>query len=160
MEKKIDTLWQWCDRSLQICDELKECLESERRSLIQLDMDKITEEVSRKQMISSELAKTRQELKTLLVDIWGTSSIEDIAKKSEASVFLALWREKEKTWTEKWEMVREATEYNQRFLRHSIKNLGQLMENFRRLLGEQIRYSPSGKPVDSEGSGKYIQKRY
>ncbi len=62
--------------------------------------------------------------------------------------------------TELWERVKKRCEENQLFLQHSVRNLNQMVENWKQIVGERPAYGPAGTYRESKVSGKMVERNY
>ena len=70
------------------------------------------------------------------------------------------WMEETEAFFKSWREVYALCEQNQRFIQHSLKNMGLIVENLKRLFGDNSLYSAAGKRVESQAPGKVVEARY
>jgi hypothetical protein len=112
----------------------------------------------RKEQLGRALAATRRHLRDA-ARAWGGAGEDEIPARLEGDDRV-LWSRRRAEWLARWNEIRIACERNQRLLKHSLRNLGMLVENFKRLIGDKPTYSAKGTRVDSPFEGKVIEGRF
>lgn len=156
MQKDILTLSAEC---LVICRELVACLEEERVALITLNTENIVQTNFKKETLGSELKLKYREVGLLAKAKHGADHLSQISSRLPVPVretWDLTYSELKKSQLE----VQALAEANQRFLRHSLKNLGLIVDNLKRLFGLTTLYSPQGKKVDGPQSGRMVEASY
>ena len=127
---------------LRLCAELRECLRQERSCVIRLDMDGILECNVRKEGLGAALQHKRRELKMALQG-------ETLSAELSAA------------WSQAWAETRRQCEENQAFLKHSVRNMGLLVDNLKRLMGDDTPlYSNKGTPAQAGNTAKVVEAKY
>jgi hypothetical protein len=98
-------------------------------------------------------------MRDLVVRQWGNLSDDAIAGRLPDDE-RAQWESQRSAWLAAWDQVHRTCDQNQRLLKHSLRNLGMLVENFKRLIGEKPTYSAKGMRVDTPFEGKVIEGRF
>lgn len=159
MNEPTAHLFKLNDECIQIARELIDCLNAERVSLIQLK----TEEISRinlsKENLLYKIAEKKGLLRSFTLSAFGVTSFDDIEGRLPEEC-RAEWGQRRKAWADTWRQLHDVSRRNQMFLRHSLKNLGRLVDNFKRLIGETPLYSSKGTQVDSMRPGKVVEASY
>lgn len=119
--------------------ELQECLHEERTALIELKTEIIVQTNFKKEDLGRQLTLRRKEFSQLA---------------KELGTIPENWKER---WQPEWEKIEVSCKSNQDFIRHSLKNLNLIVDNLKRIFGENPTYSPTGKKVDGSGSGKMVE---
>ena len=138
--------------------ELKVVLEEERKALISLNTDQILITTSQKEALILKISRKRSEMKHFAKNQYQEADL-DILKFNDLAL-QEIWLQKKLIWKLNWEKVQVQCEANQKFIRHSMKNLGLLVDNLKRLFGQHPTYSASGKKVDASISGNVVEARY
>lgn len=133
------------DECLRILSELIVSLRDERAAIIALSTDAIIQQVFRKEALGSTLLQCRREWHTLCVSV-----------SPPPEMIATMQRE----WSVGWNELMQVCEGNQRFTRHSLRNLGNLVDNLRRLFGDGMLYSAKGAKVESSSVGKMMEATY
>jgi len=159
MNESTAHLFHLNDECIQTCRELIDCLNAEHAALIQLK----TEEISRinlsKENLLYKIAEKKGLIRSFTLSAYGVTILDEIeAKLPEED--RAEWSMRRKEWADTWRRLHDVTLRNQSFLRHSLKNLGRLVDNFKRLIGEVPLYSSKGTQVDSMRPGKVVEASY
>lgn len=152
----VSALQQECVR---LCAELKECLEEERRLLVEYSIDKLPHNTLLKESLVSTLGRKRRELREYLRLRFDVSTAEEATDRFPEE-FAQEWAERAAQWRELWEMTRKECVRNQQFLEHSVRNIGLLVDNLKHVFGEGSVYGNKGQKVDMKRQGKVLQGKY
>ena len=71
-----------------------------------------------------------------------------------------LWRDRRESWKSAWAETTHKFEQNQKFLERSLENLGLLVGNLKRVLGQAPGYDHKGSRVDKHSKGKVLERKY
>ena len=154
----INYLFNLSDECTSLALALREILAQERAALIGLNTDNILLLVSQKESLMLKLQRKRAELKNFARTQF---QIEDLGQwHSGDEAVLAAWKLKSEEWNAVWESVRSDCDSNQKFIKHSMRNLGLLVENLKRLFGQHATYSAQGKRIEQNSSGKVVEAKY
>ena len=143
-----------------VTTDLQTCLTEERSALISLDIDRIVQSNLRKESLLGKLRRTRREFRTLLRSLAGVESMEGLSPVLESEENRREWVKLLANWNQQWSDVAKLCETNRKFTLHSLRNLGSLVENLKRLFGENPLYSRSGGKLDSSTQGKVVEAVY
>jgi len=130
------------EECLRLAAELGACLLEEREALILLQTEKIVQTNFRKEDLGRQLAQQRKVFSGLAHDVGA------LPEK---------WTER---WAPAWEMIEFRCRDNQKFIQHSLRNLGLIVDNLKRLFGERPTYTVTGKKSESSSSGKMTEASY
>ena len=143
----------------ETCAQLLECLDEERLALVGLKMDQIIQSNLRKEGLVLALRRKHTRLKAIAKVHFHSETLLELSAHLPEDEALT-WRAMYETWKVDWDRVARKCEQNQKFIRHSLKNVGLIVENLKRLFGISNRYAANGKRVDSGGEGQVVQVRY
>jgi hypothetical protein len=149
----------WTDESIALSRELQDLLCRERLALIHLRGEELAEITMSKEVLVRRIVDSRRRLRESGKAWFGVESSSELE-----ALLLAeqkpVWAEKQKLWLQTWKDTCEQAERSQLFLQHSQRNLGRLVEHWRRLIGEAPLYSASGRKVDAPSTGRVLQAKY
>lgn len=128
-----------------LANELVLALKKERDHLVQFDTEALLENNLEKEQKLKRLKLLREELKSRLS---GDGS-------PEAGYQNAL-----EAWVTAWTALKNEAEFNQRFMKHSLRNMDLLTENLHRLFGLHTLYTQKGTRTEVKTSGKVVEGRY
>ncbi len=149
----------WADESISLCQQLQELLVRERNALIALKGDELAETTMSKEATVARILAIRRKIREAGKSWYAVESSSGLEGKLEPARG-RIWAEKHARWQREWEATRGMVERNQRFLKHSQRNLGRLVEHWRAQLGETPLYSAKGMKVDAPATGKVFQAKY
>lgn len=131
---------------IQLVREMREVLQKEKKALVEFDSGLLWEAQSEKQNYLSRVieAKTKRETLLSLMSLNGSLNESDTFQQE---------------WVKEWEALRSDCLVNQKLLKHSLKMMTLLSENFKRCLGIVPLYSPKGTSVDTQPMGSKIQRK-
>lgn len=155
----VKTIFHLQDDCLLIVKEIKEVLLKERKALIGLDTDAVAETNAKKDHLGGLLRNRKLKLWTLLkhqYEITDTEGLEEKLGEENRKI----WLTKKSEWLKNWDETVVLMERNQKFLKHSLKNFDMLVDNLKRLLGDQPLYSAKGQRVDRSAQGRMVQGKY
>lgn len=141
---------------MRLAAELQECFRAERLSLVHFKTENILENNVRKEQLLQELTEARASLRSATQDLLGGLSPEAVFDRAT----LIEWNELSGKWNTSWQKLYDCCSENQRFLRHSLRNLDRLSENLGRLFGLLSTYSNKGMRVDTKPQGNVVEGRY
>lgn len=144
----------------KISNQLRECLNEERMALISLNMERIVQSNLRKESLLGKIKRTKHSLQLQLKALFEVSKIHDLSEHLDSEADRREWEVLLKNWTQDWNSISALCENNQGFIQHSLKNLGVLVENLKRLFGENTVYSSSGGRKDSTTQGQVVEASY
>jgi len=147
------------DDCVGIARKLIDSLESQRRALIEIDLEKLIEEESTKDMLLNSLKSRREELRKLILSHYQVSSTEALSQCLSGNE-KTTWDAQATAWQTTWQLLFETTQRSQDFLQASLRTFGLLQDDIRTLMRESSTYSALGKKVDRDGTGKVIEARY
>lgn len=156
MSQRFNQLEVLHQASLQIAAHVFQLLQEERIELIALNTQKLTEINARKEHLVSEL-KTARDAVGAHINATFQADTAEALEAQLSSEEAARWTEMKNAWNDQWNDLKMLTEQNQRLLDHSLKNLGKMADNLKRLLGESSRYSQSGTKLDSPNPGRVVE---
>lgn len=130
------------EECLRLATELKACLQEERTALIELRTETIVQTNFRKEDLGRQLAEQRKLFSAL------AHEVGELPEK---------WTER---WSPAWAGIESQCRENQKFIQHSLRNLGLIVDNLKRLFGERSTYSPTGKKQETTSSGKMTEASY
>lgn len=130
---------------VQLCAELEACLREERTALTALKTEALVQCNFRKETLGIQLKDKRRQLRI---------SVKVLTVEEAAA-----WAAHEAEWLRRWDSVRRECEFNQKLLQHSLKNLGLIVDNLRRIFGVNRTYSAAGKQVNATTSGSVVEAR-
>jgi flagellar biosynthesis/type III secretory pathway chaperone len=159
MNPRFTQLCLWTDESISLCRELQKVLSQERQSLLAFRGEDLAETTMAKEVTVAKILQSRKKLKEAGAAWFGVSSTEELtALLGDADK--QVWITKQKDWKAEWKAICVQVERNQLFLKHSQKNLGRLIENWRRLLGQNPLYSSKGQKIESPSTGKVFEAKF
>ncbi len=159
MKEHFENILSLQEDCARLCLELKGCLEREQLALIQLKMEDIVQNNHLKESLLGQLSTKKAVLRRHLKEVFGVEKAEELDSLLPPDMKKA-WQESRTRWLKVWESSRDNCERNQKFMRHSLKNMGLLLENLKRLLGENSLYSAKGTRVDLPNHGKVVEASY
>jgi hypothetical protein len=159
MTDRFAQLCLWTDESILLCKELQQVLAEERESLLFLKGEALAQSTMAKEHVVAKILNSRKKLKSAGSAWFGVDSTEGFAEHLTPEES-AKWSEKHLCWKAEWKATCSQIERNQNFLKHSQKNLGRLIEHWRRLLGENPLYSKKGLKVESTSTGKVFEAKF
>lgn len=145
--------------SLELCDNLEKCFQQERRLLVELKMEELAQLNLRKEAYISKLVRKRHELKQSLRMYFAVENPKEVLSKvspEDGAQWMIHWEQ----WLKRWDEIRVTCVENQKFLEHSTRNIGVLVDQLKSLLGEHSIYSKEGKRVELQSEGKVLQGKY
>jgi hypothetical protein len=140
LERTTSEIHEEC---LRLCRELKSCLDEEWTCLVAYRPEGLLLTNQRKEGLIAALAAKKAELR--LAQAQRNESLTDDARTE---------------WSSAWELMRDRCEENQRFMRHSLRNMECLLDNIKHLMGRSSLYSSKGKRVDMVSEGKVVTAKY
>jgi hypothetical protein len=149
---RFTQLCLWTDESVALCRELQELFGRERSALLTFRGDELAEITMCKERAVSRVVALRRKIGES-VKAWCDLENQLLPEQVPA------WQQKQGQWQAEWTQIRKQAERSQFFLKHSQKNLGSLIENWRRLLGESPLYSAKGTKVDASTTGKVFEAK-
>jgi flagellar biosynthesis/type III secretory pathway chaperone len=153
IDPSIVGLFNTCTR---LAADLQECFRAERLSLVQFKTDHILENNVQKDQLLQQLLGARERLRRASKALLGDLPPE-VLFDSET---LSEWTLLNENWNKTWQKLYDCCSENQRFLRHSLRNLDRLSENLSRLFGILSTYSNKGTRVDTKPQGNVVEGRY
>lgn len=158
-EQVLRSLFFLQDECFSLATELKACLEEERKALIHLDTQLVVQTNARKENLSRTLAFKRKQMWSLVNAHFGIENTEGLEQFLQEP-WMSQWMEKKNNWLKVWNETTRVCETNQMFLRHSLRNLGVLVDHLKRLFGDQPLYTAKGSKADSNQQGKVVEKSF
>ena len=149
----------WTDESIALCRELQDLLCRERLALIHLRGEELAEITMSKEVLVRRIVDSRRRLQESGKAWYGVESSTELEGKVLPEQ-KEIWSQKHKLWLEAWTETCKQAERSQLFLQHSQRNLGRLIENWRRLIGEAPLYSAKGQKVDNKSTGRVFEAKY
>jgi hypothetical protein len=159
MTDRFTQLCLWADESILLCKELQRVLAEERESLLFLRGEDLAQSTMAKEQVVAKILNSRKKLKVAGQTWFGVDSTEAFGEHLTPEE-LKVWSEKHSLWKTEWKATCSQVERNQSFLRHSQKNLGRLIEHWRRLLGENPLYSKKGLKIEAPSTGKVFEAKF
>ncbi len=156
---RFTQLCLWTDESLALSREFQQLLGRERTALLSFRGEELAEITLSKERIVARIGAVRKQIRDAGLAWYGIDSSADLVQRVSAEQ-AKVWNEKQQAWKGEWEKTRQQAERSQFFLKHSQRNLGTLIEHWRRLLGEAPLYSAKGRKVDVSSTGKVFQAKY
>ena len=144
---------------IESCALLIDCLKEERTALISLEMETIIQNNLKKEGLTFGVRRKQEHLLELVRAHYGCDDLNAMLGKISADD-ANQWKQRMTLWKEQWEEVERLCKRNQSFIQHSLKNLGLIVVNLRRLLGTHSTYSSNGSRVDQAYCGKVVEARY
>lgn len=149
MNQQKEALFVLFQECISLLGALSLCLREERSHLIRFQLDKLIATNKRKEKILRELLRRHKLLQARRTEI-------DELKKEGGDE----WNLLQDTWQTTWDETRVLSETNQRFLEHSVSNIGTLLEHLQRLFGETSTYTMSGKLENLKIQGRVLEGKY
>lgn len=159
MTDRFAQLCLWADESISLCKELQKVLADERESLLFLRGEALAQSTMAKEHVVAKILNSRKKLKVAGQAWFGVDSTEAFSEHLTPTEFKE-WSEKHSIWKAEWRATCSQVERNQSLLKHSQKNLGRLIEHWRRLLGENPLYSNKGLKVEATSTGKVFEAKF
>lgn len=159
MGELVQHIFVLLDECVHIAGELEACMWEERKCLVEFRIDDLPQTNLKKESLIGTLSRRRRELQKLVKFHYGAERLSDLASQLGEQERPA-WLQHFQAWSDSWTKLRNTCEANQRFLKHSLKNLSFLVENLKRSLGDHSVYSAQGKRVDMGQAGKMLTARY
>lgn len=156
---RFTQLCLWTDESLVLAQEFQQLLSREHKALLSFRGEELAEITMSKERGVARIAALRKQIQDAGRAWFGIESSEELEKKISPEQ-AKIWNEKLSAWRAEWKQTRKQAERSQFFLKHSQRNLGSLIENWRRLLGETPLYSAKGRKVDAPSTGKVFEAKY
>lgn len=142
--------------SVRLCQEILQTLADERLTLISLETDKLSAVLLHKENLVHALQSCRGNIYHFLTSEQGLDSAEALELVLSPEQ-LSEWKKCKEEWNSIWAKTCVLGEQNQRFLKHSLKNLGKFADHLKQLMGEPSRYSSKGDKVDSSPEGRMLE---
>lgn len=156
MKNLFQQIEKYYDACLALFEKIEQLLTAERTALILLKTDDVVCLNQQKETLLKTFNNTKQHIMSTVDELvmhlgadWQTHMPEPIK-----------WQDKKKRFYAQWEKIQHQCDDNQRFMQQSLRNLGQLVDNLKRLMGETPLYSPKGTKVDMATAGKVIEAKY
>lgn len=159
MQDAATQLVTWYRECAQLCEELRAGLRAERQALVSFQMNELAEATMRKELATRSLQTRRNRMREMMLKQFGTNDAALLVDKLPEAA-RAAWREADANWQLQWAETYSICEQNQRFLKHSLRNMGMMLDHFKRLIGEKPTYSAKGQRVDKPFEGKVTAGRY
>lgn len=156
---RFSQLCAWTDESISLCRELQDLLARERLALIHMRGEELSEITMTKEVLVRRIVESRRQLREAGKAWYGIESSAELEARL-ADAQKPIWNEKQKLWLQTWTDTCKLAESSQLFLQHSQRNLGRLVEHWRRLIGESPLYSAKGHKVDSPSTGRVFEAKY
>jgi len=147
------------DECFVLAEELKTCLDEERSALIGLKTELIVHTNARKDNLGRQLKYKKKQIWNLVNSQYGLENTEGL-EAHIAEPYRSEWLIKKANWLKIWKATSQTCETNQIFLGHSLRNLGLLVDNLKRLFGEQPLYTAKGAKAEAGSSGKVVEARF
>src|SRR6185437_1869356 len=100
---------------------------------ISFDMNALAEATMLKEQATRALQLRRGRMRELMLKRFGGNDVGTVAEKLPPDL-RAEWQAADRDWQLAWAEVYGLCEHNQRFLKHSLRNLGMVLDHFRRLI--------------------------
>ncbi len=156
---RFEQLCLWTDESLALCQELVDLLGRERTALILLKGEDLAEITMTKEVLVRKIVDVRRRIREAGKAWFGVESSVDLEKQLPDQQ-KKIWAEKHAQWTKQWSFACEQAQSSQLFLEHSQRNLGRLIDHWRRLIGDAPLYSSQGKKKDPASTGRVLERKY
>lgn len=156
MSQPFERLLLLHDESVRQCRIIMELLQDERLALIALDTQKVSEILLQKEHHVSSLENTRGKIFDVFTKefkVQNPEAFEAVLSPEQRTK----WHSARAEWQSEWGKVSTLGMQNQRFLKHSMKNLARFADHLKQLLGEPGRYSSSGDKIDSSSEGRVLE---
>jgi flagellar biosynthesis/type III secretory pathway chaperone len=159
MQEIYHHIFSLARESTRLANELSKCLDEEQKTLVEFRVEELPQVTLRKESLFLSIVRKRQELKRFMKFHFNVEKdVELIGALAEP--YRSEWRALTEQWTQAWQTLSQVCEQNQNFLKNSLKNLGLLADNLKRLLGDSLVYSPQGKRVDLQSAGKVVRASF
>lgn len=159
MQNAATQLVAWYRECVPLCADLSAALRAEREALIAFNINGLSEATLRKDQAMRAVQTRRTRMREVMLKQFGATESAALVDKFPVEL-QAEWLEADLAWQRAWTEVYSLCEQNQRFLKHSLRNLGLMLDHFKRLIGEKPTYSAKGTRVDKPFEGKVIEGRY
>ena len=156
MQKDILILANEC---LTICRDLVTCLEEERVALMGLNTEVLVQVNFKKENLGAQLKLSYQEMSKVAKFQYQAATLSEVAASLSVSL-QAPWQHVLQELKETQIQLQNIAQSNQKFLKHSLKNLSLIVDNLKRLFGDQPLYSQQGKKVEGPQSGRMVEASY
>lgn len=156
---RFTQLCLWTDESIALSAELYALFEQERIVLLELKGDALSDITMNKDVLVRRIHQVREQLRQSGKSWFGIEDSQDL----EAKLTLeqkAIWSEKQAAWRKNWAEVVSAAKRSQLFLASTQRNLGKLVDHWRRLIGEAPLYSAKGQKVETPTTGRVLEAKY
>ena len=156
---RFEQLCIWTDESIRLCKDLMDLFGRERLALVQMKADELTETTMSKEVCVRKILELRKQIRESVRGWFGVESSEDL-ERHLLEQQRPLWATKHAEWKAHWQGVQELAQSSRLLLEHSQRNLGRLIDHWKRLIGHAPLYSAQGKKVDSESTGRVLEAKY
>lgn len=140
MEGLYHHIFSLSDACAEQARELTQVLREERRSLIEFRVVDLPAINLRKESLLSSIVRKRKELQGFLRFHFGVETLSALEERIDEPL-RSQCRDHHSQWRRVWQDLQEVCASNQRFLKQSVKSLGLLVDNLKKLLGI-IRSTP------------------
>lgn len=159
MQNRFTQLCLWSDESVAASAELQELFRRERVALIHLRGEELSEITMAKEVLVRKVTQIRAELKKAALAWYGAENPDALAGLLPPE-HKAQWAVKQGAWVKSWDETCKEASRSQLLLEHSQRNLGRLVDHWRRQIGEAPLYSNKGQKVDAPSTGRVFEAKY